>query len=198
MTSVIVIDDNEDIVHSMSELLELHEIEVIGKGYNGLECVELFDKLHPDAVLLDLSMPKYDGLYALRKIREMNPTAIIIIITGNSFESINDEIHSLNPTKIMFKPLDVNILVETILMESHSTMPFKIKYTFKEDPVSYTCILTYDQYTNFKKLPIIQKCTIIKKDEKNIEAYKNEMQTALNLAAQNDISHIQKLSKIVQ
>ena len=53
-----------------------------------------------------------------------------------------------------------------ILEESHSTLPFKVHYTFKEDSKSYTCILTYDQYKNFKELPIINNCKIIKNDEK--------------------------------
>jgi len=195
MTSVIVVDDNEDIVSSLSDLLEFHKIDVVGTGSNGLECVELYDALRPDVVLLDLQMPEYDGLYALRKIREKYATAIILIITGGFPQSMNDELDSLRPTKIIFKPVNVNILIETILNTSNSKMPFKIKYTFKEDPKSYTCILTYDQYKNFKKLPIIHYCEIIKKDEKNIEAYKNEMQLALNLAAKNDVSHIQKLSE---
>jgi len=197
MTSVIIIDDNEDIVSSMSDLLEFHKIDVIGTGSNGLECVDLYDALHPDVVLLDLQMPEYDGLYALRKIREKYAAAIVLIVTGGFPQSMNDELESLNPTKIIFKPVDVNTLIETILDTSNSTMPFKIKYTFKEDPKSYTCVLTYDQYKNFKKLPIIQDCEIIKKDEKNIVAYKNEMQIALNLAAKNDVSHIQRLSEIL-
>lgn len=71
MTSVIVVDDNEDLVYSMSELLEIHGIEVVGKGYNGLEGVELFNRLHPDVVLLDLMMPEYDGLYALKKFERL-------------------------------------------------------------------------------------------------------------------------------
>ena len=65
-------DDNEDIVYSMTELLEIYGIDVVGKGYNGLEAVELFEKFSPDVVLLDLMMPQYDGLYALRKIREIS------------------------------------------------------------------------------------------------------------------------------
>ena len=73
MTSVVIVDDDEDIVYSMSELLELYGIDVIGKGYDGLEGFNLFSKLRPDAVLLDLSMPKYDGVYALKKIRELDP-----------------------------------------------------------------------------------------------------------------------------
>jgi len=196
LTSVIVVDDNEDLVYSMSELLEIHGIEVVGKGYNGLEGVELFNRLHPDVVLLDLMMPEYDGLYALKKIREVDPNSIILIVTGGA-PSLNADIDSLKPNRIISKPFDVINLVEAILEESNNKMPLKIQYSFKEDPVYYTCVLTYDQYKNFKELPVIKECKIIKNAEKNIDAYEEKMQKALNLAAKNDISHIQKLSQIV-
>jgi len=197
MTSVIVVDDNEDIVYSMSELLEIYGINVIGKGYNGLECVELYNKLHPDAVLLDLMMPEYDGLYALKEIRKTDPKSVILVVTGGASPSMNDGIAALQPNKIILKPVDVNSLIETILEETNTTMPFKIQYSFKDDPKSYTCVLTHDQYKNFKELPVLQECKILKNDEKNIEAYKQEMQKALNLAAENDLTHIQKLSQLV-
>ncbi|NQV39669.1 MAG: response regulator [Nitrosopumilus sp.] len=198
MTSVIVVDDNEDIVYSMSELLELYGIDVIGKGSNGLDAVELFNQLHPDVVLLDLMMPKFNGLYALKKIREIDPKSTVLIITGGVVSvSMNNELAVLKPTKILLKPFNINLLVEMILEESNDTMPFKIQYAFKDDPNSYTCVLTYDQYKNFKKLPVIQECKIIKNDDENTESYKQEMQVALNLAAKNDISHIQKLSQLV-
>lgn len=197
MTSVIVVDDNEDIVYSMSELLEIHGIDVVGKGYDGLECAELFDQLHPDAVLVDLMMPKYDGVYALRKIRDIDPKSLVFIVTGGSHDLMNDELNSLKPTKILFKPIDVNDLVEAILDETNNTMPFKIQYSFYDDPKSYTCLLTFDQYKNFKKLPVVEKCRMIKNKEKNMMIHEEEMQKALKLAAKNDISHIQKLSQLV-
>lgn len=197
MTSVIVIDDNEDIVYSMSELLELYGIDVIGKAYDGLEGARLFDQLRPDAVLLDLMMPKYDGLFALKKIREIDPESIVLIVTGGSCDQINDEMDSLNPTKIMFKPIDMNNLVEILLDETNNSLPFKIEYSFKDDSQSYTCLLTFDQYKNFKNLPVIAECKILKNEESNTELYEEEMQKALNLAAKNDVSHIQKLSQMI-
>ena len=197
MTSVIVIDDNDDIVYSMSELLEINGIEVIGKGYNGLEGTDLYNKLRPDAVLLDLMMPKYGGLYALKEIRKIDPKSVILIVTGGASPSMNDEMDILKPNKIIHKPVDVNTLVETILEETNTALPFKIQYVFKDDPKSYTCVLTYDQFKNFKELPILQECKILKNDEENVEAYKQEMQQALNLAAENDLTHIQKLSQLV-
>ena len=197
MTSVVIVDDNEDIVHSMSELLELYGIDVVGKGYDGLEGVKLFSKLRPDAVLLDLMMPKYDGIYALKKIRELDPKSIVLIITGGSAAQTEENLESLAPTKIMFKPIDVSTLVEILIKETNNSMPFKIQYSFKDDAKSYTCLLTYDKYKNFKSLPSIKECKILKNNEENIESYKEEMQKALNLAAENDVSHIQKLSQIV-
>ena len=197
MTSVIIVDDNEDTVYSMSELLEIYGINVVGKGYNGLEGVELYNKLRPDAVLLDLMMPEYDGLYALKEIRKIDPKSVILIVTGGASPSMNDGVSILQPNKIILKPVDVNTLVETILQETHTIMPFKIQYLFKDDPKAYTCVLTHDQYKNFKELPILQECKILKNNEENIEAYKQEMQKALNLAAKNDLTHIQKLSQLV-
>lgn len=197
MTNVIVIDDNEDIVCSMSELLEFHGINVVGKGYNGLEGAQLYKKLQPDAVLLDMMMPEYDGLYALKEIRKINPKSVVLIITGGTTPSMNDELEILQPNKIISKPVDVNTLVETILEETNTTIPFKIQYSFKNDPKLYTCVLTHDQYKNFKELPVLQECKILKNDENNIEEYTQEMQKALNLAAENDLTHIQKLSQLV-
>jgi len=197
MTSVIVIDDNEDIVYSMSELLEVYGINVIGKGYNGLEAVQLYNKLHPDAVLLDVMMPEYDGLYALKEIRKINPKSVILMVTGDASQLMNDGMETLQPNKIILKPVDVNSLVQTILLETNTTMPFKIQYSFNDDSKSYTCVMTHDQYKNFKELPVLKECKILKNDEQNIEAYKQEMQKALNLAAENDLTHIQKLSQLV-
>ena len=47
-------------------------------------------------------------------------------------------------------------------------MPFQIMYKFEEDQELYTCKVTHDQFKNFKKLPIVKECEIIKKDQKNI------------------------------
>ena len=76
-------------------------------------------------------------------------------------------------------------------------MPFKIRYKFKKDKKYYTCVVTYGQFQNFRDLPIVKECEIIKDDQKDFDEIKNEMQEALNLAAKNDTSHIKKLSEIV-
>ena len=95
-------------------LLESNSIEVVGKGYDGLEGVQLFDKLHPDVVLLDIAMPQYDGLYTLRKIREKDSITPVIIITGYLSENYKGKIKDLKPIEILYKPIRIKNLMKLL------------------------------------------------------------------------------------
>ncbi len=114
MTSVIIVDDEEDIVSSLATLLESHGIDVLGKGCNGLEGIQLFDKLHPDVVLLDLKMPEYDGFYTLRQIRAKDSTTPVIIITGDLSDNYMDKLIDLKPIEILYKPIKLKNLIKLI------------------------------------------------------------------------------------
>jgi DNA-binding response OmpR family regulator len=72
LLTAIVIDDDLDLTEVLSELLELHDIRVLGIGYNGKDAVQLYKKYKPDIVFLDLMMPKYDGYYGLAGIKTIN------------------------------------------------------------------------------------------------------------------------------
>ena len=76
-------------------------------------------------------------------------------------------------------------------------MPVKIRYKFKDDKKFYTCTVTYGQFQNFRDLPIVKECEIIKNEQNDLDEIKNKMQKALDLAAKNDTSYIRKLSKTV-
>ena len=76
-------------------------------------------------------------------------------------------------------------------------MPFKIQYKFKRDRKFYTCILTHEQFKNFKKLPIVKECEVIKEDQANVAEYMKEMDKAFEMAVKNDTSHIRRLSEVV-
>ena len=72
-------------------------------------------------------------------------------------------------------------------------MPFQIKYKFKDDKDYYICCVTWDQYKNFKKLPIVKECEVVQDDAQNKVDFYEEMQEALRLLAKNDTSHITKI-----
>jgi two-component system chemotaxis response regulator CheY len=56
--------------------------EVAGEARTGLEAVELYDRLRPDLVTMDVVMPEMSGLEALRKIRAVDPDAQVVMVTA--------------------------------------------------------------------------------------------------------------------
>jgi len=105
MKSVLIIDDNVDIVDSMVEGMDMCGIKVAGKAFDGLEGIEQFEKLNPDIVLLDIMMPDYDGFYLLDKIFEINPKAKVIVISGDIKEETREKLKTYELLASFLKPV---------------------------------------------------------------------------------------------
>jgi len=114
MVSVLIIDDNADIVDSMVEGMDMFGIKVKGKAYDGLEGLEQFKKNSPDVVLLDIMMPDYDGFYLLDKIYEINPKAKIIIISGDIKEETRKRLETYDLFGSFSKPVKFSELSKLI------------------------------------------------------------------------------------
>lgn len=104
--NAIVIDDDKDVRDSFADLLQINNVDVIGIGRNGKEAVELYQKHNPDVVFMDVMMPEYDGFYGLKNIRERDPNAIVILITGSG--NVGNELDNCNATAVILKPIDMN------------------------------------------------------------------------------------------
>jgi DNA-binding NarL/FixJ family response regulator len=105
MKSVLIIDDNVDIVDSMVEGMDMFGIKVVGKAYDGLEGIQQFKKLNPDVVLLDIMMPDYDGFYLLDKIYEVNPQAKVIVVSGDIKEETREKLETYDLLASFSKPV---------------------------------------------------------------------------------------------
>ena len=199
MVNCILIDDDQDIVDVFSELLHVIDMDILATGNDGKDAVELYKKHKPDLVLTGLQMPRYDGYYAVENIKDVDSTAKFIIISGD-LNVRNSPLLNLFNIPIIHKSFDINqikqIIADIFLQENEFPESFEIQYKFKEDVNLYTCTVNYQQYRNFKLLPIIEKCDIAP-TQKNSKLFYNEMQNALNLATEDDVSHIYKLSEIV-
>jgi len=112
--SVVIIDDDNDILELLTEYLLLEDFDVVGRGTDGLMAVNLYAEHKPDFVIMDVAMPNYDGIYGLENIKKVNPDAAVLILTGNSDESITKKLSNLNPTKILEKPYPVEKLVSLL------------------------------------------------------------------------------------
>ena len=79
---ILIVDDHPVVRHGLRTLLEVQEgWEVIGEAVDGLEALEKAERLSPDVILLDISMPKMNGVEACRLIRKAQPASEILIVT---------------------------------------------------------------------------------------------------------------------
>ncbi len=79
---VLVADDHELVRDGLKRMLVYEEdLEVVGEASNGREAVELCRRLKPDLVLMDVRMPKMDGLEATRTIKAVQPLVSVLVIT---------------------------------------------------------------------------------------------------------------------
>ena len=101
MTSLIIIDDQLSIVELCVDYLKHHGLVILGVGYDGNDAVVLYKRYKPDVILLDMNMPKYDGVYAINEIKKINPNAKIIVCSGDlvSCESIKNQV-----SNVLIKP----------------------------------------------------------------------------------------------
>ena len=109
---VLIADDDAGLRHSLQELIDRQpELSVIGAAENGLEAIELADRLDPDAVVLDLHMPLLDGVTATARLRRDHPNVCLIALTGDEEAALHRAVRDAGADEVLLK----NELLEGLL-----------------------------------------------------------------------------------
>lgn len=85
---VLIVDDNGSVRTITRRILEMIGYTVIGEGKNGLEAVNLARSLKPDVVVMDIEMPKMDGITASRQIQTIHPTPVVLLTVHDTVDLI--------------------------------------------------------------------------------------------------------------
>jgi DNA-binding NarL/FixJ family response regulator len=89
---VLVVDDHPAFRRALSSALSLvADIEVAGEAGGGIAACEEAERLHPDAIIMDLSMPDLDGIGAMKRIHETQPDVPVVILTAHADEGVERE-----------------------------------------------------------------------------------------------------------
>ncbi len=112
---ILVVDDAEDIRMLLRLRLERSgAYDVVGEAADGLEAVEQAQALQPDVVLLDIAMPRMDGLQALPLIRAAAPHVHVIVFSGFSRDTLEDDALAAGAERYLLKGVRTSELLEAI------------------------------------------------------------------------------------
>ena len=112
--TTVVVDDEQLACDELAFLLrDFPEIEVIARGSNGLEAVDLIQKLEPELVFLDVNMPGLDGLGVIRRLREKD-LELPHFIFVTAYDQYAVEAFRLEAMDYLLKPVERPRLAETI------------------------------------------------------------------------------------
>lgn len=84
---ILIADDNDFVVRSLRGLLE-PDFDIVGTVGDGAELLEVVDELNADVIVLDISMPRIEGIEAARRLRERGSPAAIVFLTVHRLPSI--------------------------------------------------------------------------------------------------------------
>jgi DNA-binding NarL/FixJ family response regulator len=91
MVSVMLVDDQVMVRRALHWELELEpDLKIVGEANTGAAGVALAQQLHPDMVIMDVEMPVMDGLQAARRLHEMAPDCVIMLLSINDGADLHD------------------------------------------------------------------------------------------------------------
>jgi DNA-binding NarL/FixJ family response regulator len=112
---VLVADDDEGYADSLRALIEQQpELTVVGVAHDGLQALDLADTLAPDAVVVDLHMPKLDGVSTVDRLRRKHPHLCLIALTGDEDPHLHQAASGAGADGVLVKGEIVERLLERL------------------------------------------------------------------------------------
>ncbi|MDD5094782.1 MAG: response regulator transcription factor [Dehalococcoidia bacterium] len=112
---ILLAEDHKMVRQGIRQFLDREEdLEVIGEASDGEEALKLAKALNPDVIIMDINMPKLNGIEATRKIKQLQPSIIILILPAYDYEEYIFPILEAGASGYLLKDMSGNELVEAI------------------------------------------------------------------------------------
>lgn len=112
--TVMIVDDVAFVRKTLSDILSDAHFKVVGEAANGKEALDMYPKLRPDIVTMDIVMPELSGIDATRRICKMDKDAKVIIISAMGQENFVMEAINVGAKDFILKPFSADDVVRTI------------------------------------------------------------------------------------
>lgn len=110
---ILVVDDEVKMCFTLTKLFELCHYPV-AVAHDGLEALEKIDSFQPNCILLDIRMPKMNGVDVLKKVKQEHPEIVVLMTTAVVSEESREECLKAGAAEYLIKPIDFKTLLETI------------------------------------------------------------------------------------
>jgi DNA-binding NarL/FixJ family response regulator len=121
---ILLADDHRLVIEGVSNLLAAHGVEVLGIAGDGLEAVAMAQALHPDLILMDIRMPRCDGLEATRRIKARQPEIKIVMLTTSAEDADLFESIKSGATGYLIKSISGDAFIEALRGLEQGIPPF--------------------------------------------------------------------------
>lgn len=111
---VLIVDDAIFMRMKLKDILEKNGFEVIAEAQNGLEAVEKYNSERPDLVTMDITMPEMDGVAALKAIRQIDPSAKVIMCSAMGQQSMVMDAIQSGAIDFIVKPFDNERVLQSL------------------------------------------------------------------------------------
>lgn len=120
---IVIVDDNKEFTYILNEFLNLYRmegVEIAGTAENGLKALELILALEPDVVILDIVMPKLNGIDVLKRVHDsdMKKRPRFIVLSAMDQDDLTQQALELGAECYITKPFDMEALVDRIIKGS--------------------------------------------------------------------------------
>lgn len=114
MANVMIVDDSDAIRMVLKDILIIGKHKMVSELSSGIEVLKEYSRLKPDIVLLDMAMPKKDGLTVLKEIIEFNPNAKVIMISASDNQETVRECMKAGALAYVLKPFNFQDVIDII------------------------------------------------------------------------------------
>ena len=112
--NILISDDAAFMRMMIKDILTKNGYNVVGEAENGVKAVEKYNELKPDLVLMDITMPEMDGIQALKKIKEADSTALVIMCSAMGQQAMVIESIQAGAKDFIVKPFQADRVIEAV------------------------------------------------------------------------------------